>query len=54
VVCLDRIIRVLLNGVQRRGDQLVEDPRVGGCAVSRDFDRDRAGPQRPGEEAPGS
>jgi hypothetical protein len=54
VVCLDRTIRVLLNGVQGRGDQLVEDPRVDGCAVGRDFDRDRAGPQRPGEEAPGS
>jgi hypothetical protein len=54
VVCLDRIIRVLLNDVQRRGDQLVEHPRVDGCAAGRDLDRDRAGPQRPGEEAPDS
>ena len=28
VVSLDGIIRVLLEGVQRRGDQLVEDPLV--------------------------
>ena len=52
VVSLDRIIRVLLEGVQRRGDQLVQHPRVDRGAVSRDFDRDRARTQRPGKEAP--
>jgi hypothetical protein len=53
VVSLDRIIRVLLNGVQRRVDWLVEDPRIDGRAVGSDLDRNRTGPQRPGEEAPG-
>jgi hypothetical protein len=48
------IIRVLLEGVQRRGDQLVQYPRVDRGAVSRDLDRDRARTQRPGKEAPGS
>jgi hypothetical protein len=53
LVCLDRVVRVLLDGVQRRADQLVDDPRVGGRAVGGDFGRDRARAQRPGEEAPG-
>ena len=52
VICLDRVVRVLLGDVQRRGDHLVEDPRVGWCAVGRDLGRDRARAQRPGEEAP--
>ena len=52
VVCLDRVVRVLLNGVQRRGDQLIEHPRVDRGTVGRDLGRDRAGAQRPGEEAP--
>src|SRR5208283_6151264 len=29
VICLDRVVRVLPDGLHRRGDQLVEDPRVG-------------------------
>jgi hypothetical protein len=52
VICLDRVVPVLLDGVQGRGDQLVEDPRVDRRAVGRDLDRDRARSQRPGEEAP--
>jgi hypothetical protein len=40
--------------VQGPGDQLAEDSRGDGFAVGRDFDQDRAGPQRPGDEAPGS
>src|SRR6266516_1174950 len=52
VICLDRVVRVLLDDVQRRGYQLVEDPRVDRRAVGRDLGRDRAGAQRPGEEAP--
>jgi len=54
VVCFDRVVRVLLDGVQRRGGQLVEDPRVGVRTVGRDLGRDHAGLQRPGEEAPRS
>ena len=53
VIGLDRIIGPALDGVQRRGNQLVKDPRIGGGAVSGDFDRDRARAQRPGEEPPG-
>ena len=47
VVRLDRVVRVLLNDVQRRGDQLIEHPRIHGRAIGRDLDRDRAGAQRP-------
>jgi hypothetical protein len=54
VVSVDPIIRVLLEGLQRRGDQLVQDPRVDRGAVSRDFDWDRARTQSPGKEAPGA
>jgi hypothetical protein len=28
VICLDRVVRVLLNGVQGRGSQFVEPPRA--------------------------
>jgi hypothetical protein len=52
VIRLDRIVRVLLHGVQRRGDQLVEHLRVDGRAVGRDLGRDRADAQRASEEAP--
>ena len=52
VICLDRIVGVLLNGVQRGGDQLIEHPRVGRGAVGRDLGRNGAGAERPGEEAP--
>jgi hypothetical protein len=31
VICFDRVTRVLLNGVQRRGDQVIKDPRVYGA-----------------------
>jgi hypothetical protein len=53
VVGLDRVVRVLLDGVQRRGNQLIEDPRVDGGTIRSDLHRDRADLQRPGEEAPG-
>ncbi len=52
VICLDRVIRVPLDDVQRRGNQLVKHPQVGGRAVGRDLGRGRARAQRPGEEAP--
>jgi hypothetical protein len=52
VICLNRVVRILLHGVQGRGDQLIEHPRVDGRTVGRDLDRDRGRPQRPGEEAP--
>jgi hypothetical protein len=29
VVCFDRVVRMLLNGVQCRGNQLVEHSRIG-------------------------
>ncbi len=53
VVCLDRVVRILLDSVQGRGDQLVEDPPVTVRAVGGDLDRDRPGAQRPGDEVPG-
>jgi hypothetical protein len=40
-------------GVQRRGDQLAEDPRAGRGTAGGDPGRDRARTQRPGKEAPG-
>jgi hypothetical protein len=53
VIGLDRVVRMLLNPVQGRGNQLIEPPRVNRRTVRRDLDRDRASAQRPGEEAPG-
>ncbi len=53
VTGLDRVVRVLLNDVHSRGNQLVEHPRVGRRAVGRGLCRDRASAQRPGEEPPG-
>ena len=47
MVCLDRVVCILLDGVQRGGDQLIEHPRIHGRAIGRDLDRDRAGAQRP-------
>jgi hypothetical protein len=38
VISLNRIIRVPLNCMQCRGDQLVEDPRIGRCCAARKFD----------------
>lgn len=52
VVCLDGVIRVTLDGVQRRGNQFVEHPRVGRGAVGGYLGRDDADTQRPGEEVP--
>ncbi len=52
VIGLDWVVRVLLHGMQRRGDQIVEDPRVNGCAVGGDLGRDGAGAQRSAEEVP--
>ncbi len=53
MVGFDRVVRVTLDGMQRRGDQLVQDPRVGRGAVGGDLGRDRAQAQRPDEEPPG-
>lgn len=53
VACLGRVVRMLLNGVRSRGNQLIEDPRVNRGAIGGDPGRDRAGAQCAGEEAPG-
>jgi hypothetical protein len=53
VICPDRVVRVLLYGVQRRGVQLAGDPWVDRGTVGGDLGRDRARAQRPGREAPG-
>jgi hypothetical protein len=53
VICLDRVGRMLLNGMQGRGHQFDADSRIDGCTVGGDLDRDRANAQRPREEAPG-
>jgi hypothetical protein len=53
VVGLDRIVRVPLYGMQRRGDQLVQDPRISRGPVGGDLGRDRTRAQRPDEEPPG-
>ena len=50
VVRLNRVVRMPLNDMQGRGNQLIEHRRVEGRAVGRDLDRDRASAQRPGEE----
>jgi hypothetical protein len=51
VICFDRVVRVLLEGMQGRGDQLVEDQRVDVRPVGRDLHRDRAGLHRSDKEA---
>jgi hypothetical protein len=53
VIVLDWVVRVALDSVQRGGDQLVEDPRIGGCPVSGDLGRDRCEAQRAGKEPAG-
>ena len=50
MVTFDRVVRVLLGGVHRRRDQLVQGPRVHRCPVGGDLDRDGASAQRSGEE----
>ena len=50
VICFGSVIRVLLNGVQGRGDQLAGHPRAGRRAAGRNLGRDRACAHRPGEE----
>jgi Homeodomain-like domain len=50
VIGLERVVRVALDGVQSRGDQLAENPRIGRGPVGGDLARDRARAQRPGEE----
>src|SRR5450755_3289835 len=62
MISLDRVVRIPLDGVQGRGDQLVEDPGVGRCAVGGDLGRDgacaapgrRTAGLRPGPAAPPS
>ena|SRR5438309_10047719 len=39
VVGLDRVVRMDLRAVQRRWDDLVQDPRVGAVPVGRDLNR---------------
>jgi len=46
VISLDRIVRITLDYMQCRGDQLVEDPRIGRDPVGGDLGRDRARSQR--------
>jgi hypothetical protein len=53
VIGLDRVVRVPLDSVQRRRDQLIQDPRISRGPVGGDLGRDRPGAQRPGEEPPG-
>ncbi len=53
VIGLDRVVRLLLYGVQRRRDQLAGDPWVDRRTVGGDLGRDPARAQRPGKEAPG-
>lgn len=53
VICFDRVVRVPLDSVQRGGDQLIADPRIGRGPVSGDLGRDRARAERLGEEPPG-
>jgi hypothetical protein len=43
VICFDRVIRVTLGGMQRRGDQLIQDARIGRGPVGGDLGRDRPG-----------
>ena len=50
MVTFDRVVRVLLHGVHRRRDQLVQGPRIHRCPVGGDLDRDSASAQRPGKE----
>jgi hypothetical protein len=52
VICFDRVVRVLPDDVQGRGDQLAEDPRADVRAAGCDLGRDRAGLHRPDKEAP--
>jgi hypothetical protein len=42
MICLDRIIGVLRHGMQGRGNQLIEHPRVHGRAAGGDPSRDGA------------
>jgi hypothetical protein len=53
MVSLDAVIGVALGGVQGRGDQLVQDPRISRCPVGGDLGRDGARAQRLGEEPAG-
>jgi hypothetical protein len=52
MVGFDRVVRVPLDGMQCRGDQLIEDPRIGRGPVGGDLGRDGARrPQRAGDLA---
>jgi hypothetical protein len=42
MISLDRIVRIALDGMQRRGDQLIQDPRVGRGPVGGDLGWDCA------------
>ena len=53
VIGLDAVIGVPLGGVQRGGDQLVQDLRIGRGPVGRDLGRDNPQTQQLGEEPPG-
>ena len=53
MIGLYRVVRVALDNVECRGDQLIQNPRIGSGPVGSDLGRDRAAAQRPGEEPPG-
>jgi len=53
MVGLDGVVRVALDGMQRRRNQLARDPLIGRGLVGGDLGRDGAAAQRPGEEPPG-
>jgi len=52
MIRFDRVVRVLLDYMQRRRDQFVKDPQINVRAVGRDLSRDRARTQCSSEEAP--
>ncbi len=54
VICLDWIVRVPVDDVQRPWELLVEHPRVGGRSVGRYLPRPNTDCQRTGEEPSGS
>jgi hypothetical protein len=46
VIGFDQVARVPLDGLQRTGDELIQDARIGRGAVGGDLGRDRAHAQR--------
>lgn len=50
MVGLDPVVGVVLGVVHGRRDELIENPRIGGCLVRRHLDRDCPKRECPGEE----